>query len=284
MLVMSSTGRPTKAALASRQQVEKCFHDTIADGSGGRQTDPEKVFADVSQSDQAALSLLGELEGRKLLDIGCGLGDYSVYFALRGAQVYAIDLSEGMVRQTEHLAEEYGVGDALFVRQMDAEALDFPDESFDIIWGKAVLHHLDIPKARDELARCLVPGGIAVLSEPLGHNPLANAYRYVATRVHKIRTPTEHALTYQDIDLLRLRFADVECREFVLVSSLLFAWHYFKSVVTGAELSPFWVNSVRTGRLYPRATQVLDRVDAVLLRTFPFLSRCCNWIVFKCTK
>jgi len=198
--------------------------------------------------------------------------------------VDAIDLSEGMVKRTEQLAEQYGVGDVTHVQQMNAEDMDFRDGAFDLIWGKAVLHHLDIAKAGDGFARCLAPGGSAVFSEPLGHNPLANLYRYVATRVHKIRTPTEHALTYQDLDLLRLRFSRLEQQESVLLSSLLFAWHYVKSLITGAKLSPLWVNDVRTGKLYPGATQLLDSVDALCLSALPPLRRYCNWIVFRCVK
>jgi len=270
--------------MVSRQQAERLFHNHVADRTNGHQGDPEKVFSDVSLSDQMALSMLGELKGRKLLDVGCGFGDYSVYFALRGAQVYAVDLSEGMVQRTKQLAAEHGVSNVLAVQQMDAEALDFPEGFFDIIWGKAVLHHLDIVKARDAFVSCLAVGGIAVFSEPFGHNPFANVYRYVATHMHKIRTPTEHPLTFQGIGLLRLRFAQVEYREFVFLSSLLFAWHYLKSAIAGTKLSPLWVNDVRAGRLYPRATQVLDQVDAVLLCTLPFLRRYCNWIVLKCTK
>ncbi len=77
------------------------------------------------------------LKGKKILDLGCGSGDHSLYFKENGLDVTAIDLSEEMIK----LCKEKGL-DA-FVK--DIENLDFEDKSFDGIWAVTSLLH--IPKS-----------------------------------------------------------------------------------------------------------------------------------------
>jgi ubiquinone/menaquinone biosynthesis C-methylase UbiE len=60
---------------------------------------------------------------------------------------------------------------------MNAEATTFPDNSFDLICGSSILHHLNLDKACAEIRRILRPDGGAVFIEPLGHNPLINMFR-----------------------------------------------------------------------------------------------------------
>src|SRR3546814_13720576 len=60
---------------------------------------------------------------------------------------------------------------------MNAEAMDFPDDSFDLVFGSGIIHHLDIDRAFAEIARVLRPGGRAVFVEPPGLNPAIEIYR-----------------------------------------------------------------------------------------------------------
>jgi ubiquinone/menaquinone biosynthesis C-methylase UbiE len=78
------------------------------------------------------------LKGNKILDLGCGSGDHSLYFKERGLDVTAIDLSEEMIK----LCKEKGI--KAFVK--DIENLDFEDKSFDGIWAVTSLLH--IPKSK----------------------------------------------------------------------------------------------------------------------------------------
>ena len=78
------------------------------------------------------------LKGKKILDLGCGSGDHSLYFKKRGLDVTAIDLSEEMIK----LCEEKGL--KAFVK--DIENLDFEDKSFDGVWAVTSLLH--IPKSK----------------------------------------------------------------------------------------------------------------------------------------
>lgn len=86
---------------------------------------------------------------------------------------------------------------------MDANKLTFPDNSFDIVYGGAILHHLDIEESIRHIHRVLKPGGKIFFLEPLNMNPLYKLYRILNK---KERTPDEHALVHKDFKLIRDNF------------------------------------------------------------------------------
>jgi ubiquinone/menaquinone biosynthesis C-methylase UbiE len=100
---------------------------------------------------------------------------------------------------------------------MNAEELAFPDNTFDVVFGIGILHHLDIDRACETIARVLKPTGVAVFLEPLGHNPFINLARYLTPGS---RTPDEHPLTMSDLGTIRQHFQTVELR-FVNLLTLL---------------------------------------------------------------
>lgn len=108
----------------------------------------------------AVLNLLGSLRGRRLIDIGCGPGVYSVEFGKRGAIVVGLDISRKMLEKAKSSAEVTNA--KLALHKADAHFLPFVDGSFDI----AVLI-LTILNARmvQEVARVLKPGGLLLFSD-----------------------------------------------------------------------------------------------------------------------
>ena len=86
---------------------------------------------------------------------------------------------------------------------MDANNLSFPDNNFDIVYGGAILHHLDIEQSVGHIHRVLKPGGKILFLEPLNMNPLYKLYRYFNK---KERTPDEHALVHKDFKFIRKKF------------------------------------------------------------------------------
>ena len=86
---------------------------------------------------------------------------------------------------------------------MDANKLTFPDNYFDIVYGGAILHHLDIEQSINHIHRVLKPGGKILFLEPLNMNPLYKLYRNFNK---KERTPDEHALVQKDLILIRKKF------------------------------------------------------------------------------
>jgi len=96
--------------------------------------------------------------GRRVLEIGVGLGADHQQFAEAGAELYGIDLTERAVAHTRHRLALFGLGSNLSTG--DAEHLDFPDDAFDLVYSWGVLHHSpDTPKAIAEVHRVLKRGG-----------------------------------------------------------------------------------------------------------------------------
>jgi SAM-dependent methyltransferase len=104
---------------------------------------------------------------RRVLEVGCGLGDYSRPLArLSGARLVCLDVTPALVRRLAAAAPAN-------VRALagDVEALPFPDGAFDVVLGNAVLHHLDLGRAIPEMTRVLRPGGRLCFAEPNLLNP-----------------------------------------------------------------------------------------------------------------
>jgi SAM-dependent methyltransferase len=100
--------------------------------------------------------------GRKVLEIGCGLGIDSIKFAKGGAELTCIDLSDTSVRCTRQLLQQLDL--SATVMQGDAENLTFRDASFDVVYAYGCLMLVqDEAKAFRELHRVLKPGGEALV-------------------------------------------------------------------------------------------------------------------------
>ena len=93
-----------------------------------------------------------------------------------GARVTGIDISEVALDLGKARARDQGVEDVMFL-VMDAEKMQFEDNSFDLVCGTSILHHLHLSKALRELARILKPQEKAIFIEPIGHNPAINLFR-----------------------------------------------------------------------------------------------------------
>jgi len=98
--------------------------------------------------------------GRKLLEVGCGMGSDLLQFARGGALVTGLDYTPRSIEISRRRFSMYDVPGRFTVG--DAENLPFPDASFDVVYSNGVLHHTpDTQRAIDEVHRVLRPGGIA---------------------------------------------------------------------------------------------------------------------------
>ncbi len=106
--------------------------------------------------------LVGNVVGRKVLDLGCGTGRHSGWLAEAGAQVTALDFSSGMLAEARKKIPAQNVE---FVHHDLNQSLPFEDAHFDHLIHCLALDHLDAPQAMlHEMRRVLRPGGRAVLS------------------------------------------------------------------------------------------------------------------------
>ena len=100
--------------------------------------------------------------GLRVLEIGCGMGTDGAQFAKAGAIYTGIDLTDAAIELARKRFQVSGLKGEF--RVADAERLDFPDASFDLVYSHGVLHHTpDIEAAVREILRVLKPGGRAMV-------------------------------------------------------------------------------------------------------------------------
>lgn len=193
--------------------------------------------------------------GKHVLDYGCGHGMHSVAIAKMGAaEVVGIDLSRESLAIAEARAEKEAIAHKVKFLAMDAEALEFPDNSFDVVFDGGAFSSLDVQKAFPEIKRVLKPNGYLIGIETLGHHPLANLKRWL-NKKRGVRTEwaAEHIVKIKDIKTLGEIFAPTEA--------------YFYHFISLATL-PF-VN-LPGG---PILNKLANGADKIIFALFPFLKR-----------
>lgn len=173
------------------------------------------------ECNEKLLMALDDVKGKRICEFGCGGGGLTQGLANRGAYVSAIDISTEAVKITRERNKEF-IPEQVDVQQMDACNLHYNNESFDLVVGALILHHVDVVKAAMEISRVLKPGGKGIFVEPLAHNPLSNTWRRLTP---DIRTPNEWPLSYSEIAEMGKHFSTVSYVEFdllPLLSSLVY--------------------------------------------------------------
>lgn len=106
---------------------------------------------------------LNSINGKKILEVGCGAGAHSALFKMYGAKVVALDITIGRVISAQRKLKLVRQGQGCAI-QGDAENLPFEDGTFDIVYSFGVLHHTEnTEQAIKELHRVLKPGGQAAV-------------------------------------------------------------------------------------------------------------------------
>ena len=123
------------------------------------------------------------LQGKKLLDVGTGNGQYAVLFSLFGAEVCAFDLSPVGVEIGKRIAVANGVSHRCEFTVQSASSMNYDDEVFDVVVFHEVLHHvIKYPDVRAETLRVLKPGGIVVCAESLRGNIFLDLARKITMK------------------------------------------------------------------------------------------------------
>ena len=241
---------------------EAGFHDQWARSTRVEDVPVHAAFeAPAAMENRFILSRMGPLDGRRVLDVGAGLGESSVYFALAGALVTASDVSPAMVELTQRLARHHGVEVEGVVAA--AESLDVEAEAFDFVYAANVIHHVpDKKEFFTQVRRALKPGGMFYSWDPLVYNPVIAIYRRMATEV---RTDDEHPLSFDDVNLARRFFADVGHREFWVAGLALFLKYFLVDRVHPNE-ARYWKRILRETPKSLAWWRPLAALDGVLTR------------------
>lgn len=263
----------------STLQREQQFHDDWAATIDVDDIDVAAYFeCCTAPENRFIVRQLGDVRGQKLLDLGCGAGENSAYFAQLGAKCVAADYSPGMVEVALKLAERYGV--SVEGKVTNAMAMDFPDNTFDVVYAANLLHHIPDPMITlKEMHRVVKPGGKVCFWDPLRHNPVINVYRRMAT---KVRTDDEHPLDINIVNTLRSLFPTVQYDTFWLATLWIFLQFYLIERVHPND-ERYWKKIIleheRLRPLYRR----LERVDR-LLKRLPLMKRLAWNIAVVATK
>ena len=151
------------------------------------------------------------LAGKKVLEIGCGRGEMSVFLAKKGAAVVAIDNTENAVQCAQRLADFNKV--SLDCRKLDAMQIDELEDTYDYVVGKYVLHHIEpfsefVPK----MSCVLKEGGIGLFWENSDANKLLMLCRnYLVGRfgIPRHGDGVEIPFQAQEIAMLKTHFKTV---------------------------------------------------------------------------
>lgn len=148
---------------------------------------------------------------KKLLEIGCGDGEFTKRIVKLPISITAIDVTPGVI-----LRAKSNIKNVSF-RVMDTEKLSFKSDSFDVVCGISILHHVNQKKALKEIIRVLKPGGIIFFSEP----NLINPQTFVSLRIGFLRklleySPNEKAFVRWQIEkqVKKVGFKNVEVRNY----------------------------------------------------------------------
>jgi 2-polyprenyl-3-methyl-5-hydroxy-6-metoxy-1,4-benzoquinol methylase len=149
--------------------------------------------------------LLGDVRGKRILEVGCGDGGNSVLLALKGAIVEGIDISPRAIQIARKRAEAHGVADRVEFHALPLEAyLERAQGEFDIIIGFAVLHHLlpVLDSVMETLLKLSKPETRFVFTEPVSLSRWARQLR-LALPITTYGTPDERPLEPRDLAIVR---------------------------------------------------------------------------------
>ena len=255
----------------SRKFAEEHFHDEWALSEDYEQINVIKRNEAATAPEMRFIkSILGDIGGKTILDVGCGLGEVSVYFALQGAEVTATDISSGMCEITKKLATKNGVNIKTHVSAI--EDFGLPKEmQYDVIYTGNTLHHANIELMLGNILPHLKNDGIFVSWDPVAYNPVINIYRAIA---NKVRTADEHPLRRKDIELIKSNFANSEVKWFWLTTLIIFILMVIVQF-RSPNKERFWKKVIDESEKWLWLYIPLEALDRFILKLFPLLGYLC---------
>jgi len=203
---------------------------------------------------QPAIEYLHGNTGELVLDMGCGEGKETLELASRGLHVVSTDLSRTQLSRARELVRRKVPDGTVYFVQANAEELPFAGEGFRIIYGKAILHHLDLDISFREVNRLLEPNGRATFAEPMAQHPLF----WLARRLTpKLRTQDERPVILSELERFsnRFRFQELE------VHFLFAPCAYLFRIIPKGE------------RVFRKMHSFLSKLDTGLFRNFRAVRR-----------
>jgi 2-polyprenyl-3-methyl-5-hydroxy-6-metoxy-1,4-benzoquinol methylase len=253
--------------LSERQEREREFYASYAQQHRDEDVNFDPVLGHESRPWNSywrlyeAVGSLYRDGSQRLLDFGCGMGNASMLYAKIGYRVSGFDVCEENLEECRRKAQRYGFEDRTDFSIQAAEDLEYPDESFDVVAGLDILHHVEVGPALRQAYRVLKPGGVAVFREfvevpvfdTLRNSPVGTWLVSNEASLQDHRTEDEHKLTRDQMEIVTDVFPNAEIIRFNLLSR-------FRRFFPFAHSKP--------GR-----PSKVERLDQVVFRTMPFTQR-----------
>jgi SAM-dependent methyltransferase len=205
--------------------------------------------------------LLGDPRGKKVLDLGCGTGENTLLLALKGAEVFALDISPELIDLAkQRLQINNTPSDNVHFVVTSAHTLPLEDESIDTVFGIAILHHLDLRMTSSEVYRILKKGGRAIFQEPVRDSATIRFIRGLVPYTAPDVSPYERPLTSKELKEFAAPFPLFQSRAFDL-----------PHVSVAGVLARNWIGWAH-------------RTDRKILDAMPFLARYASVRVFEVVK
>jgi ubiquinone/menaquinone biosynthesis C-methylase UbiE len=191
--------------------------------------DPERRWWNHHWSAYAMLFKQG-IVGKSILIPGCGDGHDAIRLSRAGAEVHAFDISQDMLRTAQNCADHENV--SVCFRAMPAEEIDYPDNSFDMVFARDILHHCDVARCICELVRVIKPGGYMVIDELYTHHQLqrireSRVGRWLRTRLVPVIYPfakvdvyvteDERKLSDSELTAIKRAIRDTRSKYFAMI-------------------------------------------------------------------
>tara|TARA_Y100000590_G_scaffold274569_1_gene308274 strand:- start:840 stop:1583 length:744 start_codon:yes stop_codon:yes gene_type:complete len=199
---------------------EKKFHDELH--ASGKQRSQNKFYKALYHLYKDFIDILKiKAESADVLDYGCGTGSFAKKVStFKPKKIVAIDISEEAIKKAKSISGEEN--NKIDYRVDNCENLSFDSNSFDVVYGSGILHHLHFNKSLNELNRVLKRNGTIVFAEPLATNPLINIYRKFTPSA---RSHDEHPIKFKDIKLIEEIFKNVEIKYYGFFTLIFFPFY-----------------------------------------------------------
>lgn len=207
------------------------------------------------------LKCFDDLNGKRVLEIGCGNGDISIYLAKKGAIVTAIDNTSNSIQNAKCMAEYNNVS-IQFIK-MDALEINTLKEKYDIVVGRFVLHHIEPFNQFVKKLHCIMSGntknefnGIGLFYENSSSNKLLMFFRkYLVGKFGILKDSDEVEVPFErkEIRMLERQFQTVN----VTYPKMVF-FRMLGSKIFGNK---------------PRMKHFCTRIDKICYKYLSFLNR-----------
>lgn len=213
---------------------------------------------------------LGDIRGKRIIDLGCGLGETSVYFALKGARVTAVDLSPEMLKVVDRLSKRYHVRVRKTLASVEHLSLK-KNEKFDVVYAGNLFHHVNIPRTMQSILPHMHKDSVLVCWDPVRYNPIINIYRKIAVNV---RSPNERPVGFSEIRYLRQLFHESTVSWYWFSSLFIFIYMYVIER-RNPNTERYWKTVIKEGRKWSWLYLPLSAFDRIILTLLPFLRPLC---------